>query len=60
MEVATTLAYCDMVTRAPTEFHFNGRSLVLPSNFRLGWKRMAVSNTLAYYDMATFTAKKVL
>jgi len=56
--LANTLAYCDMVTRAPTEFLFNGRPLVSPSNIRLGWKRMAVANTLAYYDMATFTALK--
>jgi hypothetical protein len=30
----------------------------LPANVRLGWKRMAVANTLAYYDTATIMAIK--
>jgi hypothetical protein len=27
----------------------------LPTNIRLGWKQIAVANTLAYYDTATIT-----
>ncbi len=38
--------------------HSNGRLLALPTNNVLGWKRMAVTNTLAYYDMATIKAVK--
>ncbi len=33
--------------------HSNGRLIALPTNNGLGWKRMAVTNTLAYYNMAT-------
>ncbi len=32
--------------------------LSLPANIRLGWKWMAVTNNLAYYDKATITAVK--
>jgi hypothetical protein len=35
-----------------------GRLLALPTNVKLGWDRMAVANTLAYYDEATITAVK--
>ncbi len=38
--------------------HSNGRLLPLPANIRLGWKSMANSNTLAYYDRATITDVK--
>ncbi len=34
------------------------RLLASPANIRLGWKQMEVANTLAFCDMATFTAKK--
>ncbi len=30
----------------------------LPANVRLGWKIVDVANTLAYYDIATFTVVK--
>ncbi len=30
----------------------------LGASIRLGWKYMAVANTLAYYDTATITAVK--
>ncbi len=33
--------------------HSNGRLLALAPHIRLGWKRMAVADTLAYYDNAT-------
>ncbi len=42
------------------ELHSNGRLLALPSNIRLGWKCMEVTNTRAYYDTATITAVKSL
>jgi hypothetical protein len=29
-----------------------------PANIKLGWKLMAVTNTLVYFDMATITAVK--
>jgi hypothetical protein len=32
----------------------------LPTNIRQGWKEMEVANPLAYYDMATIIAVKVL
>jgi hypothetical protein len=32
--------------------------LGLPVNIRLGWKWMAVTNTLAYYDTATIMSLK--
>ncbi len=38
--------------------HSNGRLLALQVNFRLGWKWMAVTNTLAYYDTAAITTQK--
>jgi hypothetical protein len=38
--------------------HSNGRLLALPTNIRLGFKWMAVANTLAYYDAATIIAVK--
>ncbi len=33
----------------------NVKLLTLPTNIRLGWKQIAVANTLAYYDRATIT-----
>jgi hypothetical protein len=37
--------------------HNSNRGLLgLPANIRLGWKWMAVANTLAYYCTATITA----
>jgi hypothetical protein len=39
--------------------NYNGRLLALPANIRLGWKRMAVANTLAYYNTAKVTPVKV-
>jgi hypothetical protein len=41
-----------------TDFHFNGRLLALPANISLGWKQVAVANTLAYYGTATITTVK--
>ncbi len=32
--------------------------LALPANIWLGWKQIAVANTLAYYDTATITTVK--
>jgi hypothetical protein len=34
------------------------QATALPANIRLGWKRMAVANALAYYHMATIVAVK--
>jgi hypothetical protein len=36
----------------------SGRVPALSANIRLGWKRMAVTNTLAYYNTATITTVK--
>jgi hypothetical protein len=36
--------------------HFDGELIAMPTNIRLGWKRMEAANTPAYYDTATFTA----
>ncbi len=30
----------------------------IPANIRLGWKKLTVTNTLAYYDMEVITAVK--
>jgi hypothetical protein len=38
--------------------HFNGSLLAKPKNIRLGWKLVAMANTLAYYDMITITTEK--
>jgi hypothetical protein len=38
--------------------HSNGRLLALQGNIKLGRKRMAVANTLAYYDLATIAVVK--
>jgi hypothetical protein len=38
-------------------FH-SGSLLVLPTNIRLGWKSMQVTNTLAYCDTAIIIAVK--
>jgi hypothetical protein len=38
--------------------HTNGRLLALSTNIRLGWKWIAVANTLAYCFTATITAIK--
>ncbi len=38
--------------------HSNGRLLAKPTNIRLGWKLIAMANTLAYYDMITITTVK--
>jgi hypothetical protein len=40
--------------------HSNGRLIALPTNIRLGWKKMEKANTLAYYDTAIITVIKVL
>jgi hypothetical protein len=40
--------------------HSNGSLLALPANIRLGWKRMAVVSTQAYFDTATITAVKII
>jgi hypothetical protein len=59
MAVAKTQAYYYRATISSRKklnsmgFHSNGRLLAMPSNSRLGWKRMAVGNALAYYDAAT-------
>ncbi len=34
---------------------YNGRLLALPANIRLGFKRIAAANTLAYCERATIT-----
>jgi len=39
----------------PRSHHSNGRLLALPINIILRWKRMALADTLAYYDTATIT-----
>jgi hypothetical protein len=39
-----------------TGLHSIGSFLAFPTNIRLEWKRKAVVNTLAYYDMDKFTA----
>ncbi len=36
----------------------SGKLLVLPAIIRLGWKKMAVANTLAYETTATITVVK--
>ncbi len=36
----------------------NGRLLALPENIRLGWKLMAVANTLTFYNAAAIMAVK--
>ncbi len=33
-------------------------ALAFPANTRVGWKRLNVSNTLVYYDIAKVTAVK--
>ncbi len=38
----------------------NGRLLAMPTNLRLGWERLGVTNALAYYSSATITAVKSL
>jgi hypothetical protein len=43
---------------AVTGFHSHSRVLALPTNIRHGWKRMAVANTLAYYETVIITAVK--
>jgi hypothetical protein len=46
----------------PIEWSLEGASLgyalVLPVNLRLSWKRLTVTNTLAYYTVIVFTAAK--
>ncbi len=37
---------------ASTGLYSTGRLLAVPTNIRLGWKLMAVANTLTYYDRA--------
>ena len=39
-------------------FHSHGKLLALSANIGLGWKCMAVANTLVYCDWATITAVK--
>ncbi len=39
--------------------HSKGRILALPKNIRLDWKRLTVTNTLAYFDTESNTAFKV-
>ncbi len=42
-----------------TEMHSNGRLLALPTDIRLGWTGLEVSNALAYYyDTATVMTVK--
>jgi hypothetical protein len=38
--------------------HCNGKLIALPANIKMGWKWMAVSNTIAYYNTGTITATK--
>ncbi len=38
--------------------HSNGRLLALPTSIGLWWKRMEVTNTLAFYYTNTFTVVK--
>jgi hypothetical protein len=42
---------------SPTKGSPLGLAPALPTNNRLGWKGMAVTNTLAYYDTATVIAQ---
>jgi hypothetical protein len=41
-----------------TGLQSNGRLLAMPTHIRLGWKLIAVANTLAYYDIAAFQIVK--
>jgi len=41
-----------------TGLHSNIGLLDLPANIRLGWKLMAVANTLANHDISTITVVK--
>ncbi len=38
-----------------TGLHYKGRFLVLPSNIRVGWKSLTMTNTLAYCNTEIFT-----
>jgi len=38
--------------------HSNSRLLALSAKIRPGWRRLTMTNTLAYYDTITFTAVK--
>jgi hypothetical protein len=44
----------------PRVEHLKGRLLASPINIRLGWKGLAGTNSLAYYENAQLTAVKVL
>ncbi len=46
------------LSRAHYGPHSNGRLPALPANIRLEWRRVAVANTLAYYEMAAITTVK--
>jgi hypothetical protein len=46
------------LTECLTELHCNNRLLLLPANIRLGWKSMAVTNTVVYYVTETIKNKK--
>ncbi len=43
---------------ALTRLHSNGRLLALLENIRIGWKGMAVTNIVPYYDIATIVVVK--
>jgi hypothetical protein len=40
------------LSEAPLGAPLWGRLLALPANFRLGWKSLQGTNTLAYYEKA--------
>jgi hypothetical protein len=56
------LTFAGKARSLPFEWSFtglhSGRLLLLPANIRLGWKRFAVANTLAYYDTETIMPVK--
>jgi hypothetical protein len=43
-----------------TGLHFYDRLLALPTNIRLGWKRIGVANALAYYVTAAILSIQIL
>jgi hypothetical protein len=57
---------CTVISQSVYHFHTivepltdsNGRILDFPTNIRLGWRRLKVENTLAYYNTATIITVK--
>jgi hypothetical protein len=62
----SSLVQCLLVKQEPTQLKhllgalLQGRLLALPSNNRLGWKGLPVTNTLAFYENSKITAIKRL